>query len=904
MIPTRVSLVAFREYRRDPTGQIVAQRQRSRRVPPIPPLDTGIDDDVSTLHQQLTLVLFFASGFGGLVYEVLWMKELGLLFGNTAQAAATTLAAFFLGLVVGSRYWGRKAAGVGRPLRMYAILEAGVAASALMYFLLMDAYHAVYGPLFEMVGDSPSVFLTTKFLLATGVLLPPAFFMGGTLPMMSQHLVRRASTLGRTTSILYAVNVAGASVGAGLAGFVLPRALGFTTSYYLAVATSGGIALVAWLLDAASVPRPAVVVPTSSGASPTRAGTIPASGVRTLAFLSGLVTLGLQVLWTRMFAQVLQNSVYTFATILVTFLGALTAGAALARWLIGQRYAPAAVLTVLLAASAVAVATTPFVFHGMTHGMEYVGGTLGFGSYIRETFWLAIVVMVVPGVMLGAIFPYLLRVAEPFSRSAGETVGDLAAINMVGAVVGSLAAGFLLLDVFGLWASMWLLAIACLAASFVLLDRIAIPWALGRAVVIGGLLLLLAMLDPSRLPIVSVDPVGKQESLLQVWEGSAGIVSVIRQPGSLNIKLDNDYSLGGTGASVYEEAQAHLPLLLHPRPRSVFFMGMGTGITAGAALAHPVERVVVSEISPDVVEAARTFFRPYVHGLFDDSRATVVVEDGRNYLFGARERFDVVVSDLFMPWKAGVGSLYSRDHYRVALARLNDRGLYVQWLPLYQVSKDEFGVVARTMQDVFPLVTLWRGTIEPGWETAALIGHHDARPLDRAGVAHRLEESQPVTLGPLENETGPSGEPDVPRLAVRDMLLQYAGNVTAAARLVEQYPVNTDDRPIIEYAAPIAHRRNRASQASWFVGRELVEFLGNLMLAAPPESDPYLRELSPVDLGVIRAGLGLYIAQVFEASGDTERAASARRQFERLYTGEGEGHALTESTPERDRHEP
>ena len=153
--------------------------------------------ELARFHVGSTLVLFFASGFAGLVYEVLWMKELGLLFGNTSHAAATTLAAFFLGLVAGARFWGRRAGGLSKPLAAYALLEAGVSLSALAYFLLLDLYHAVYAPLFQALGDQPALFLAVKFLLAMVVLFPPSFFMGGTLPMMSQHLVRSPETLGR-----------------------------------------------------------------------------------------------------------------------------------------------------------------------------------------------------------------------------------------------------------------------------------------------------------------------------------------------------------------------------------------------------------------------------------------------------------------------------------------------------------------------------------------------------------------------------------------------------------------------------------------------------------------------------------------------------------------------------------
>lgn len=859
-------------------------------------------------YGAVILVLFFllfASGFAGLVYEVLWMKELGLLFGNTAQAAATTLAAFFLGLVVGARWWGRRVERVSRPLQTYAWLEAGVALSALLYFVLLDAYHAVYSSLFQLFGDAHLPFLAVKLVLALGVLFPPSFFMGGTLPAMSQHLVRRRDALGRTASTLYAVNTLGATFGAFAAGFFLPRLLGFDGSYLVAVAITGTVAAVAWWLGRGGPPLedrdglgplppepggPGVAGEEAPSPRDTDAAAWTPGLIRGLALVSGFASLSLEVLWTRMFAQVLQNSVYTFSTILVTFLLALSLGAALARWLIRKAWQPATLVLLLVTGSALLIGASPVLFYGLTDGLAYFGGERGFLGYVVGTFLLAFGVMLPPGILLGTLFPYLLRLAEPFARSAGRTVGELSAINTVGAVAGSLSAGFVLLELFGLWAAIRLIAVAYLCVALLVAFRPEVRGRLLRALPVGALLLLVTFLDPAGLPVVHVDPIEKGESVLRTWEGSSGIVAVVRQPESLTIKLDNDYSLGGTGAAVYEEGQAHLPLWLHPEPESVFFLGMGTGITAGAALLHPVDRVVVSELAPDVVEAARTFFGPYLHELFTDPRATVITEDGRNVLSGTSERFDVVIADLFMTWKAGVGSLYSLEHYRAARERLREDGFYVQWLPMYQVSREEFGIVARTMTEVFPQVTLWRGAIAPGWETAALIGHRRETPLDPQALARRLERSGEIEIGTPPGESSePAAEPAVKRFTVQDLMLQYCGNLSAARSLVERYPVNTDDRPVIEYEAPVTHRRSRAHRSSWFVGRELVRFLSELQTAVPPGSDPYLRRLSPVERAAVGAGLQLYLARVLDRTGDHEGAWRAMEEFRRLYRDAGTG---------------
>jgi len=191
------------------------------------------------------LGIFFLSGVAALIYEVLWLKELGLVFGVTTYAAATTLAVFFLGLSAGSWVWGKRAATMGRPLRTYALLEFGIAASAGLYFWLLDLYRWLFPSLFSAFGSRPNLLLAAKFLLAAGILFLPAFFMGGTLPVMAQYLIRSANELGRKASVLYAVSTLGAAVGAFIAGFYLPVALGFRKSCLLAMSLNLAVGLIA-----------------------------------------------------------------------------------------------------------------------------------------------------------------------------------------------------------------------------------------------------------------------------------------------------------------------------------------------------------------------------------------------------------------------------------------------------------------------------------------------------------------------------------------------------------------------------------------------------------------------------------------------------------------------------------
>jgi len=825
----------------------------------------------------LTGTLLFASGFAGLVYQVLWMRELGLLFGNDAYAVATTLAAFFLGIALGSAVFGRRAHRYARPLLAYAGLEVGVAATALLYFGLLDLFHFFYGPLFAVLGGHRIGFTSMKFFCALVALLPPAFFMGGTLPLMSQHLVRRADTLGVTASTLYGLNTLGAALGAVAAAFVLVPTLGVRTTYGVALATSLGVAAVAAGFGRAR--SPGRLPAPEPGASAPRE-------LRLLAAVSGFATLALEVLWTRMFAQVLQNSVYTFALILTTFLLALAAGAAGARVLATRSVDPRRVLVLLLVGGGLLVAATPYFFVWYTNGLAGVdvgSPVMGFSEYVWRVLGATVLILGLPTVWLGLLFPYLLKAAEVWRTSPGRVVGELAAINTLGGVAGALAAGFAVLEFIGLWHGIALVALLYLGTSLALSARTfdARLWA---AVSVGAALVVVAVVGASGLPHAAL-PADRE--IVAVLEGPSGTVAVVEHPTSLDLWHNNSYGVGGTDDRDQEARQAHFPLVLHPAPRRVFFLGLGTGITAGAALQHPLERLWVTELLPEVSEASRRHFAPWLNGLFEDSRATILVEDGRNHLLGSRALYDVIIADLFLPWKSGTGSLYSREHYVAARERLAPGGVYAQWLALYQFSREEFAAVANTLVEVFPRVTLWRGNRRPTYHLALLVAERDPAPLDLESIGRRIEAISPVARDGIPREPD---DPAIPPDAVH-VLSSYQGNLTAARQLLSDAPINTDDRPFVEYSSPVTHRDLGIDGMVVIQNAELLDFYDAVFAAAPPETDPVLAEIPPAYRGLPRAGLELYRSRVMVALGHLNKAVAARGRHKRLRDAALEGKA-------------
>jgi spermidine synthase len=313
---------------------------------------------------------------------------------------------------------------------------------------------------------------------------------------------------------------------------------------------------------------------------------------------------------------------------------------------------------------------------------------------------------------------------------------------------------------------------------------------------------------------------------------------------------------------VPERNQTMIPLLTHPAPREIFFLGMGTGISAGAGLFANPHRVTVCELLPDVVDFARDWFAAYVNGLFTDPRVTIHREDGRQCLARSPATYDMIIADLFTPWRAGVGNVYTVEHYRLAAARLKAGGAYVQWMPLYQVSLREFAIIANTMAQVFPDLTLWRGDLYPERSILALVGRNDPAPLDPATLAAQWRAM--------------TGENTADAVLIDRALKFYAGN--AASGIFADAPINTDDRPLIEYLAPRTHRAVIAGTAQWLTGPERDRLYADLLDALPPQDDPYLARLSPEQRALPRAGAAYARWLGLRARGDG-RADAAWQDF-------------------------
>lgn len=742
----------------------------------------------------------FVSGGLALVYELLWMRRFTAVFGAATPAVAATLAATFLGLAAGNAVLGTRAGRFGAPLRAYGLLEICAGLSALLVEPLLLLYERVYPQIYNVLSDSPSGFVALKTLLAVVALFAPSFFMGGTVPVLSPAFDGERRRLGISAGGLYSANTFGAVAGAlSVPFFWLPK-LGASASYATCVAASISVGAVACWLSRGEAPISKFRAPRGE------AHPFPSLALGLLAMLSGALMFVLQVTQGRMFAQVHENSIYSFAVVLAVFLAGLAGGAALARDCLRRGAGARFTLGAAWIAGGLAVFATPHMFFALTGGLDYLKGTGGWGRMLL----VALPTVLLPVLLGGMVLPLLMELAGVSSDNpTGRVLGWLLAANTAGAIAGALLGAFVCPRSLGLWGTLAATGVAMIVAGGGCFAR---AWP--GAIATGGAVALWLVWNPMELPRVKLRA-QKHERLLALRESSHGILAVVEAGGDRRITLDNFYVLGGTASTGDERMQAHVPLLLHPSPKQVAFLGLGTGITAGAALLHPVEGVTVLELVPEVMTAARVHFQTANLGVANDSRVECIVEDGRNFLRATKRQFDVIVGDLFVPWRRGEAAMFSLDQFVSARRALAPGGLFCQWLPLFQMSEAEFNIAAATFLEVFPQTTLWRGDLAPDLPAVALIGHTDSVPIDPAVVDRRVGELRPDPTNPhLQHPAG--------------LWMFLAASLDPKELRFARAKLNRDSRPWLELLGPLAHAGSKSGREPLFVGRPLEVFLGEI----------------------------------------------------------------------------
>ncbi len=849
-------------------------------------------------RSALLAALFALSGCASLMDQVVWLRFLSLSFGNTTYAAATLLAVFLGGLALGAVVFGRFADRLRRPLTAFALVEIAVALIALASPYGFGLIDAAYVHLYRAVGSQPALFAAGRALLAAAILLPPTVLMGGTLPLILRAAVsarqvpaggprRGPDAVGRASALFYAVNTLGATAGVALAGIFTIRLFGLTATLILAA----GLDLIAGLgcvllsrplapagggepesgaapgeeaepdteslLPKPRSPRPTAPAPGSTPApipapAPSFAagdGILGRRALLALFFAMGATSLAYEVVWTRALVFYLGSSVYAYSLMLLAMLFGIGLGSLLAAPWADRLRSPLLALAWAEAGIGLwALAQVP-LFARLNGSFVAVAEALEPASFAGVSLVQLVALaplLLPPTLLMGASFPLAVRAASRGAARLGGDVGAVYGANTVGAVAGSLGAGFALIPWLGSQGALIAIgaANAALAAGIALAPRLGGAGEVGRPAARGHLRW--AWLAPPAVilaaaPLLPPDTVvlaagmfrhDRPEDLLYFDEDASASVTVrrLRDPDGepyLSLEL-NGVNVAGTSADNFavQKLQGHLPMLLLPERSGarVAHVGLGSGATAHAVSLHPVGEIRVIEISPAVPRAADRWFRELNGGVLGDPRVGIEINDGRNFLLATEERFDAILSDSIHPRYAGNGSLYSLEYFHLLRRRLEPNGTVSMWLPTYSLTPANYAMILAAFADAFPNAAVWYEPSALNSFTVVTAGT-GGRPWYRATLDAAFAD--------------PEVAPELASLGITGPADLLACQLLSGADLrdwLADVPPHQDDLPAVEYESGSLLDRN----GTWLANFEL------LLALRPPAPPPdWLAELTP-----------------------------------------------------------
>jgi len=802
----------------------------------------------STRSLKFVAVCFLLSGATGLIYEVLWARMLGLVFGVTTLAISAVLAAFMGGLALGSVLASRLATRIVRPVRVYAAIELAIGVYALGVPLLFRLIDRVYAGVWQSLQPGFYGSAATRFVLASIVLIIPTALMGATLPVLARAVTSSGPRSISVTS-LYTVNLVGAIAGTIATGFFLLPSLGVSATIWIAASTNLAIGIAALLLDSKDRGQNISASRTVDESFERPASEHHATNSAfwlACALISGFITISMQVVWSRMLSMIIGSSTYAFSIVLALFLTGLSLGA----YFVSRRKSSDPrtvrrmifVVQILIAASlflSIRVANVTPVL------LVSAGFRLGINSWrglMALQICAAALLILLPSVLMGMVMPMVLKWAEhPAPAASGEVgsgappstsrlVGLSYAMNTLGAIGGSVLTAFLLIPGTTTRFTIFCVASLCLITAGIAYEprRPDTDRGLARGLAAGATAVVIVatffawprlnlnalstgaydgyvrVLAKSRggVPESINDDRPDNHRLLMFEEGRTATVSVRRDWGITSLAINGRTNGSDTEDMPTQVFLAHVGLLTAPHPDNVLMIGFATGVTAGSVLQSPTKSLTSVELEPATLAASR-YFEHVNNRPLTDLRLHMILDDARTHLRVNTARYDIIISEPSHPWVPGVANLFTREFFTLGKERLRDDGVFVQWLQMYQLSTESLRSVLATYHQVFPYVLVFRVRGETNGKDLILVGSRQSLTFDHIG--ERIGDPRVTT--------------DLARIGIKrteDVQAWFVTDETRLGPAVAGAVINTDDNMHVETVAPReAFRPTMEDNATW-----------------------------------------------------------------------------------------
>ncbi len=798
-------------------------------------------------------VLFVLTGCAGLLAEQCFEKMLTGLVGASTPAAAIVLSVYFLGLTLGSLTYGWWLSGRWPPLRAYAMLEGGVAIWALLLALAAGRGVEWFVPLLRLGADGFWSLQALRFVVACVWILPPTFLMGASFPAIVNALEEmRVPQPRRAMSRFYALNLAGAFLGALLGPYVFFPALGLRGTLLLTCGVDAAAGLAALGLAARRARARTVAAGTASAGAPEAPAGERIPFLLAVGLFSGFLFFGLEVVWTHLIGAVLGNSIYAFAAMLALVLAGLGIGGALStRLLREERPISGGALGAMLLAGSLLLAWQFTLWPRIPNEFIRWGGgltTFAQGEMLR---WAqAARLLLPPAIVFGMVYPALFRMeAFPLRRRARHAAA-LGAMNSVGCVLGALLTGFFLIPALGSEATLILFGTLALAAGVLVALAHDRGWRRAGVAAAGLALVFVWSNRPAwdRLALTSGGHVyfkpafvGPATRLLYLQEDTlGGITTVVENPrssgpGSTRTLLSNGkFQASDSGERLAQTGFALVPILHSTGRDDALVIGLGSGQTAEVVSRMGFRRIDVAEIAPGIVEAADAYFDHINGKVLRRPGVRLRLEDGRNHLLLTDRAYDLIAIEISSIWFAGSTSLYCEEFFELTRRRLRPGGVLQQWVQVHHLGMDEIGSIVATMRRVYPHVSFW------------LVGGQ--------GILVASVEPQRLQPGSLEAAVRTNPWRENSPLATSERLVSLLCSRLLSSADVDRFlasrpfRVNTDANRYLEYATPRynldprpldAMNRNTLALFARFEGQEVApgpaSEVSDLLIRVTPE---------------------------------------------------------------------
>lgn len=745
--------------------------------------------------QKLVYLAFFISGSVGLVYEVIWQRKLALIFGTTLPATTAVLAAFMGGIALGSWLFGRIAGSVKNPFRLYGILEIGIgiycALMPLMFNIVTDLHVYLYG-----VIGTEWILELTRFFMAIIILSLPCALMGGTLPILSQGIIKNSRVLGAKLSWLYFLNTLGAATGTLLAGFALIRFLGVFGSNLAAAIVN---VILGIIIIVATQNETVNVQPEKSLKTPSLQKT--KSYLPWIYAVLGASAMGTEVAWTRSLNLVLGSTVYAFAMMLSSYLLGIAVGSQVMGKTVDRHKKPIILVcifgflvSVCIGLSIALIGRLPVLLLALFPAFHDT-----FIVWQGCLFGLSLLVVAPATFFMGALFPAMGKAYVNEVKEVGKQVAHLYLFNTLGGIAGCILAGFVLIPTIGTHVSLGLFAGIFLIVSLSILikntnDKKQRAQILLLIVIcIAGYFSLpkwdAALLDsgvyvyaPQLLEGFEV-----KRKILFEEEGYHSHVTVSEKNNTRSLRINGKTDGSDGGDLTTQSLLAVLPLAHINDPENLLIVGLGTGVTAGSALNFPKVHVSCVEIDSSVIKAAR-YFNHVSGDPFSNDRFEVLHADARTILSAAADHYDVIISEPSNPWITGVSNLFTVEYFKHASSKLDDKGVMCQWIHSYYMDTTTLMTIFRTFQHVYPNCSLWAGSDGD----YLMLGSHHEHLID-------VNYSQMFRIGAVRDDLKRVNILSPDQFSDR-LILDHSEFLTMTQKT--GYQINTDNRPVVEFNAP------------------------------------------------------------------------------------------------------